>query len=45
LREDYRHFRVERIVESSVLSETSSTSGGKLMEGWFARQAATLAPP
>ncbi|MBN8937930.1 MAG: YafY family transcriptional regulator [Rhizobiales bacterium] len=38
LRADYRHFRVERIVTSSLLDETFSTGGGKLMEGWFALQ-------
>ncbi len=45
LREDYRHFRVERIVESADLNETFPTEGGQLMAGWFARQAATLASP
>ena len=45
LREDYRHFRVERIVESVVLTEAFPTAGGQLMEGWFARQAAMLASP
>lgn len=45
LREDYRHFRVERIVESAVLNDTFPTEGGQLMAGWFARQAATLASP
>jgi predicted DNA-binding transcriptional regulator YafY len=45
LRGDYRHFRVERIVTSAILTETFSTAGGKLMEGWFALQATRLAAP
>jgi predicted DNA-binding transcriptional regulator YafY len=40
LREDYRHFRVERIVTSTVLEETFSTDGGKLVQGWFAQREA-----
>jgi predicted DNA-binding transcriptional regulator YafY len=39
LRVDYRHFRVERIVTSTLLDETFPTDGGKLMEGWLARRA------
>jgi len=39
LRLDYRHFRVERIVTSTLLDETFSTAGGKLVEGWLARRA------
>jgi predicted DNA-binding transcriptional regulator YafY len=39
LRQDYRHFRVERIVTSTLLDETFSTNGGKLMEGWLAQRA------
>jgi predicted DNA-binding transcriptional regulator YafY len=39
LREDYRHFRVERIVTSTLMDETFSTHGGKLMEGWLAQRA------
>lgn len=38
LRQDYRHFRVERIVTSVVLDEHFATEGGKLLEGWFALQ-------
>jgi predicted DNA-binding transcriptional regulator YafY len=38
LRTDYRHFRVERIVTSTLLEENFPTGGGKLMEGWLARQ-------
>jgi predicted DNA-binding transcriptional regulator YafY len=38
LRSDYRHFRVERIVTSSILDEGFSTNSGKLIEGWFALQ-------
>jgi predicted DNA-binding transcriptional regulator YafY len=45
LRGDYRHFRVERIVTSSILTETFPTAGGELMEGWFALQATRPAPP
>lgn len=39
LREDYRHFRVERIVTSTLLDTTFPTDGGKLMEGWLAQRA------
>jgi predicted DNA-binding transcriptional regulator YafY len=39
LRVDYRHFRVERIVTSTLLDEIFPTDGGKLMEGWLARRA------
>jgi predicted DNA-binding transcriptional regulator YafY len=39
LRTDYRHFRVERIVTSTLLEETFSTGGGQLMEGWLAQRA------
>jgi predicted DNA-binding transcriptional regulator YafY len=38
LRNDFRHFRVERIVTSTVLDETFPTDNGKLMEKWFAMQ-------
>jgi predicted DNA-binding transcriptional regulator YafY len=38
LREDYRHFRVERIVTSTLLEEKFSTDGGRLMEGWLAQR-------
>lgn len=38
LRLDYRHFRVERIVTSTLLDETFSTDGGKLVEGWLAQR-------
>jgi predicted DNA-binding transcriptional regulator YafY len=38
LRTDYRHFRVERIVTSTLLEETFPTNGGQLMQGWLARQ-------
>jgi predicted DNA-binding transcriptional regulator YafY len=38
LRVDYRHFRVERIVTSTLLEENFPTGDGKLMEGWLARQ-------
>lgn len=38
LRADYRHFRVERVIIASLLEETFSGQGGKLMKGWFALQ-------
>ena len=38
LREDYRHFRVERIVTSTLLEERFSGDGGRLMEGWLAHR-------
>jgi predicted DNA-binding transcriptional regulator YafY len=38
LRQDYRHFRVERILASTVLEETFPAGGGKLLEGWHAVQ-------
>jgi predicted DNA-binding transcriptional regulator YafY len=38
LRRDYRHFRVERIVTSTLLDETFSTGGGRLMQGWLAHR-------
>jgi predicted DNA-binding transcriptional regulator YafY len=38
LREDYRHFRVERIVTSTLLEERFSSDGGRLMEGWLAHR-------
>ena len=37
LREDYRHFRVERIVTSTLLETRYPTDGGKLMAGWWAQ--------
>ncbi|MBR0669397.1 YafY family transcriptional regulator [Roseomonas hellenica] len=38
LRRDYRHFRVERILTSTLLEEVFPTAGGKLLEGWFVLQ-------
>ncbi len=38
LREDFRHFRVERITASAILDDRFSTDGGKLMDRWFALQ-------
>jgi len=38
LRQDFRHFRVERIISSTVLQDRFSTDGGKLIERWFALQ-------
>jgi predicted DNA-binding transcriptional regulator YafY len=40
LRADFRHFRVERIVSSALLEERFPTDNGRLMEQWFALQAA-----
>jgi predicted DNA-binding transcriptional regulator YafY len=37
LRTDYRHFRVERIITSTLLEETFPAGNGKLMEGWLAQ--------
>jgi predicted DNA-binding transcriptional regulator YafY len=37
-RRDYRHFRVERIVASTILEEVFPTGDGKLLEGWLALQ-------
>ena len=42
LREDFRHFLVERIVVSTVLDEPFSTDNGKLMQRWFALQSAPV---
>jgi predicted DNA-binding transcriptional regulator YafY len=41
LRKDYRHFRVERILSSTVLDEIFPTENGRLSEGWFALQRGT----
>ena len=38
LRNDFRHFRVERITASTILDAVFPTDGGKLMERWFALQ-------
>lgn len=38
LRDDFRHFRVERIVTSRILDDRFSADGGKLMQRWFAIQ-------
>ena len=38
LRNDFRHFRVERILASSVLDDRFSTDSGRLMAQWFALQ-------
>jgi predicted DNA-binding transcriptional regulator YafY len=45
LRGDYRHFKVERILTSAILDDTFSTSGGKLLKGWFDLQAKRLEVP
>ncbi len=36
LRQDYRHFRIDRIVASTVLAETFPTGNGRLMAEWLA---------
>jgi predicted DNA-binding transcriptional regulator YafY len=36
LRQDYRHFRVDRIVDSTVLDERFPVEDGKVMAGWLA---------
>lgn len=36
LRQDYRHFRIERIVESAVLDETFPAANGRLVAEWLA---------
>jgi predicted DNA-binding transcriptional regulator YafY len=38
LREDFRHFRVDRIVASAVLDECFSTERNGLMQRWFEQQ-------
>jgi predicted DNA-binding transcriptional regulator YafY len=38
LRNDFRHFRVERIVTSTISADVFPTDGGALMERWFALQ-------
>ncbi len=38
LRQDFRHFRVERIVESVVLAERFAAEEGALAKRWFAMQ-------
>ncbi|HEY0181469.1 MAG TPA: YafY family protein, partial [Rhodopila sp.] len=38
LRNDFRHFRVERILASSTLEDHFPTDNGRLMERWFALQ-------
>jgi predicted DNA-binding transcriptional regulator YafY len=44
LRQDYRHFRVERIRRSAVLDETFPADAGRLLDGWFALQEGRTAP-
>ena len=36
MRTDYRHFRVDRIENLTVLEEHYPPDGGKLMDGWLA---------
>lgn len=37
LRGDYRDFRVERVLTSTVMDDTFPAGGGALAEGWFAQ--------
>jgi len=37
LREDYRHFRTDRIVTATVLDEVFPTREGQLLRGWLER--------
>lgn len=39
MRNDFRHFRVERIESSDILDTVFPTDGGRLMQRWFALQA------
>lgn len=38
MRSDFRHFRVERIITSTISHDKFPADGGKLMERWFALQ-------
>jgi predicted DNA-binding transcriptional regulator YafY len=38
LRNDFRHFRVERIIMASVLNDLIPVDGRRLTERWFALQ-------
>jgi predicted DNA-binding transcriptional regulator YafY len=42
LRTDFRHFRVERVLASTVLEDTFSTDGGRLLQRWHAQQAGAV---
>ena len=45
LRNDFRHFRVERITASTILDDVFPTDGGRLMERWFALQDQNMPVP
>jgi predicted DNA-binding transcriptional regulator YafY len=38
LRNDFRHFRVERIIMASILNDLIPVDGRRLTERWFALQ-------
>jgi predicted DNA-binding transcriptional regulator YafY len=38
LRNDFRHFRVERIITATILSDLIPVDGRRLTERWFALQ-------
>ncbi|HVZ09819.1 helix-turn-helix transcriptional regulator [Rhodopila sp.] len=44
LRADFRHFRVDRVVSSTMLEEQFPTEGGRLLERWRASQAVPELP-
>ncbi|CAI0694480.1 HTH domain [Serratia entomophila] len=45
LREDYRHFRTDRIISVTVLDEIFPTDEGRLLQGWLARSMVKTAAP
>ena len=44
LRSDFRHFRIERILTSTILEDRYTTDGGQLMARWFALQRLRASP-
>jgi predicted DNA-binding transcriptional regulator YafY len=42
LRQDYRHFRVERIQSSEILEDKFPADNGRLLSGWLALQNASV---
>jgi predicted DNA-binding transcriptional regulator YafY len=38
LRNDFRHFRVERIIKATILNDLVPVDGRRLTERWFALQ-------
>ncbi|CAI0837992.1 helix-turn-helix transcriptional regulator [Serratia entomophila] len=45
LRNDYRHFRTDRIINVRVLDEVFPTDEGRLLQGWLARSMIKTAAP